>query len=79
MSFVCEYCDNTFTTKNHLSRHYKTDFCKKIQNMIKQHENEKMILENKIKELRKFCYHKLLQHKVTNIRNLLLLAYGQEI
>ncbi len=34
MSFVCEFCNNSFTTRNHLLRHYKTESCQKIQKII---------------------------------------------
>ena len=40
MSFICEFCNNTFTTKNHLSRHYKTESCVKIQKILKNVNNE---------------------------------------
>ena len=40
MSFICEFCNNTFTTKNHLSRHYKTESCLKIQKILKNFNNE---------------------------------------
>ena len=41
MSFICEYCENSFTTKNHLIRHYKSDSCQKIQKLILKHEKQK--------------------------------------
>jgi hypothetical protein len=41
MSFTCEYCENSFTTKNHLIRHYKSDSCQKIQKLILKHEKQK--------------------------------------
>ena len=66
MSFVCEFCNNTFTTRNHLLRHNKSDSCLKIQKIlnnennkyndkIKRNEEEYKLklleLENKIQEL----------------------------
>ena len=39
MSFVCEFCNNTFTTKNHLLRHHKTDSCLKIQKILNNVNN----------------------------------------
>ena len=68
MSFVCEFCSNTFTTKNHLLRHNKSDSCLKIQrilNNVNDKYNDKLKLmeeqyklkllehENKIQELTK--------------------------
>lgn len=41
MSFTCEYCENSFTTKNHLLRHYKSDSCQKIQKLIIKYEKQK--------------------------------------
>jgi hypothetical protein len=54
MSYKCKYCDNVYIQKCHLTRHQKTDVCSKIQNIVKQYENEKNILENKIKVIN--CY-----------------------
>ena len=66
MSFVCEFCSNTFTTKNHLLRHNKSDSCLKIQrilNNVNDKYNDKLKLmeeqyklklleqENKLQEL----------------------------
>jgi len=68
MSFVCEFCSNTFTTKNHLLRHNKSDSCLKIQKILNNANdkyNDKIKLieeqyklklsehENKIQELNK--------------------------
>jgi hypothetical protein len=90
MSFVCEHCDNVFTTKNHLSRHYKTDSCQKIQkiknnlekqkneiinDIIKQHKKENILLENKIKELEK--ENSELKNKIKNIEEKSELALRQ--
>ena len=59
MSYLCEYCDHPYTTKNHLTRHQNTDKCKYIKGLLDkrdkhneeknnniQKENEKLKLEN---------------------------------
>ena len=40
MSFICEFCNNTVTTKNHLLRHHKTDSCLKIQKILNNVNNK---------------------------------------
>ena len=62
MSYLCEYCDHPYTTKNHLTRHQNTDKCKYIKglldkrdkineekNNIIQKENERLKLQNNTK------------------------------
>ena len=34
MSYICNYCDNSYINKCHLTRHQKTESCIKIQNII---------------------------------------------
>uniref|UniRef100_A0A6C0I751 C2H2-type domain-containing protein n=1 Tax=viral metagenome TaxID=1070528 RepID=A0A6C0I751_9ZZZZ len=55
MSFVCEYCNNIFTTKNHLLRHNKSETCIKIQKILINANNEYntklLAIENINKEL----------------------------
>ena len=59
MSFICEFCNNNFTTRNHLSRHYKTDSCQKIQKIIsninsKYEEQIKNIKDDYTSKIAKF-------------------------
>jgi hypothetical protein len=49
-NIICNYC-STKITKQNLSRHQKSDFCLKIQNIIKKNNDDKLILGNKIIEL----------------------------
>jgi|UniRef100_A0A6C0I7E6 hypothetical protein len=58
-NITCNYCDTKISRQN-LSRHQKSDFCIKVQNVIKKYNaeivslNNKMILyENKIYQLEK--------------------------
>jgi len=48
MSFLCEYCNNSYTTKNHLTRHQNTEKCQYIKKLLEK--KDKMYLE-KIKIL----------------------------
>ena len=49
-NIICNYC-STKITKQNLSRHQKSDFCLKIQNIVKKNNDDKLILGNKIIEL----------------------------
>jgi hypothetical protein len=60
MSFVCEFCSNTFTTKNHLLRHNKSDSCLKIQRIL-NNVNEKY--NDKLKLMEEQYKLKLLEHE----------------
>ena len=57
MSFVCEFCNNSFTTRNHLLRHNKSDYCLKIQNILNNENNK---YNDKIKLIEE--QHKLKLH-----------------
>ena len=48
MSYKCEYCDNSYINKCHLTRHQKTESCIKIQNIIFKKDE---IYKNKCNEL----------------------------
>jgi len=48
MSFLCEYCNNSYTTKNHLTRHQNTEKCQYIKKLLEK--KDKTYLE-KIKIL----------------------------
>ena len=60
MSFVCEFCSNTFTTKNHLLRHNKSDSCLKIQRIL-NNVNDKY--NDKLKLMEEQYKLKLLEHE----------------
>ena len=49
-NIICNFC-STKITKQNLSRHQKSEFCLKIQNIINKNNDEKLSLENKILEL----------------------------
>jgi len=86
MSYLCEYCDHPYTTKNHLTRHQNTDKCKYIKGLLDkrdkhneeknnqiQKENEKLKIENlKLNEEKnKKDYEiKLLQDKYEDLRKI---------
>jgi len=48
MNYTCEYCENIYANKCHLSRHQKTENCLKIQNII--HKKDELY-KNKYNEL----------------------------
>jgi hypothetical protein len=56
MSYKCEYCDNSYINKCHLTRHQKTESCIKIQNIIFKkdeiYKNKSNELNNTIVELK---------------------------
>ena len=60
MSFVCEFCNNSFTTRNHLLRHNKSDYCLKIQNILNNENNK---YNDKIKLIEEQHKLKLLEHE----------------
>ena len=62
MSFVCEFCNNSFTTRNHLLRHNKSDYCLKIQNILNNENNK---YNDKIKLIEE--QHKLLKKQLQNL------------
>ena len=53
MSFLCEYCNNSYTTKNHLTRHQNTEKCQYIKKLLEK--KDKMYLEkiNILEEINK--------------------------
>ena len=56
MSYKCEYCDNVYVNKCHLTRHQKTETCVKIQNIInkniEKYNNKYTELNNIIEDLK---------------------------
>ena len=86
MSYLCEYCNHSYTTKNHLIRHQNTDKCKYIKNLLNkrdqinneknnqiQKENELLKKENIIlnEEIKNKEYEiKLLQEKYEDLRKI---------
>ena len=48
MSYKCEYCENVYVNKCHLTRHQKTESCIKIQNIIFKKDE---LYKNKCNEL----------------------------
>ena len=60
MSFVCEFCNNTFTTRNHLLRHNKSDSCLKIQKILNNTNNK---YNDKIKIIEEQYKLKLLEQE----------------
>jgi hypothetical protein len=59
MSFLCEYCNNSYTTKNHLTRHQNTEKCQYIKKLLEK--KDKMYLEkiNILEEINKTHIKKL--------------------
>jgi hypothetical protein len=57
MSYICNYCDNSYINKCHLTRHQKTESCIKIQNIIfkkdELYKNKYNELNSVIEELKK--------------------------
>ena len=46
----CQYCNGNFSDSKLLMKHQKTKFCLKIQNKVKQLEEEKEILRKQLEE-----------------------------
>jgi len=46
----CQYCNGNFSDSKLLMKHQKTKFCLKIQNKVKQLEEEKEILRKQLGE-----------------------------
>ena len=67
---ICKHCES-IVSKINISRHFKTDFCVKIQNLINKTNNEKKELERKIS---------LLEEEVVNYKNdiKILKSYNEE-
>ena len=68
MSYLCEYCDHSYTTKNHLIRHQNTDKCKYIKGLLDKRDKineEKNNIIKKENEKLKFENEKL---KIENIK-----------
>ena len=69
MSYKCEYCDNSYINKCHLTRHQKTESCIKIQNIIfkkdEMYKNKSNELNNTIGELKNDNLN--LNHKILTL------------
>ena len=68
MSYLCEYCNHSYTTKNHLTRHQNTDKCRYIKGLLDKRDqinNEKNNQIQKENELFKKENEKL---KLENIK-----------
>ena len=73
MSFICEFCNNTFTTRNHLLRHNKSDSCLKIQKILNntniKYINKIKIIEDEynLKILEMENKNKILENKIQEL------------
>ena len=50
---VCEFCENTFTSIKQLHRHHKSEYCRKIQNLVEKNKQKITQLEQEITTLKK--------------------------
>uniref|UniRef100_A0A6C0I5A6 C2H2-type domain-containing protein n=1 Tax=viral metagenome TaxID=1070528 RepID=A0A6C0I5A6_9ZZZZ len=86
MSYLCEYCNHSYTTKNHLTRHQNTEKCQYIKRLLDkrdqlnneknntiQKENELLKKENellKIEDKENKTKIKILQDKYEDLRKI---------
>ena len=59
----CQYCNGNFSDSKLLMKHQKTKFCLKIQNKVKQLEEEKEILRKQLEEEKEILKKQLEEEK----------------
>jgi len=66
----CQYCNGNFSDSKLLMKHQKTKFCLKIQNKVKQLEEEKEILRKQLEEEKEILRKQLEEEKDNEIETL---------
>ena len=73
----CQYCNGNFSDSKLLMKHQKTKFCLKIQNKVKQLEEEKEILRKQLEEEKEILRKQLEEEKDNEIETQVKFDFGQ--